>query len=249
MIAYIAIFADVMKEIIEQALQRFERERGTALNAKVILFDMDGVLYDSMPAHERSWLETAERYDLPMTAEDVYMFEGQTGGQTIEILIRRRYDRQPTAEELRDIYALKTELFNQYNTGSLIANVKCVLEGVKAYDRVIVTGSSQAGLLDKLDDNFPGVFSRERMITGLDVERGKPNPEPYLKGMALVEAEPWQSIVVENAPSGVRAAADAGCFVIAVNTGPLPDERLWEQGAHLVLPDMMTLREVFVELF
>lgn len=234
--------------MIENALSRYEARAGRALNLRAILFDMDGVLYDSMPSHERSWLETARTYGLPMTQEDVYMFEGQTGPQTIDVLCNRKYHRGATPEEVRDIYALKTDLFNRYNTGALIPDVDIVLSKVKHLYPVIVTGSSQASLLDKLSDNFPGIFSAERMVTGLDVQYGKPHPEPYLKGLVLSATEPWETIVVENAPAGVRAASTAGCFTIAVNTGPLNDERLWSEGADMVLRDMRELAHVLDSL-
>lgn len=226
---------------IKTAINKYEARSGHRLEPIAFLFDMDGVLYDSMPHHERSWLETAQHFALQMNTEDVYMFEGQTGPQTISILMQRSYQREPTPQEIRDIYELKTKLFTKYNNGDLIPNAKLVVASTAPFKRIIVTGSSQASLLDKLNDNFPDTFSRQQMVTGLDVQRGKPHPEPYLRGLALAQAEPWQGIVVENAPQGVRAAHSAGCFTIAVNTGPLADEVLWREGADLVFPDMFSL--------
>lgn len=233
----------MVKNIVQQALEKYQAKRGQALKVQAFLFDMDGILYNSMPAHERSWLETAKQYQLPMTQNDVYMFEGQTGGQSIEILIQRKYQRSATPEEIKQIYACKTRLFNQYNTGELIPQVEQVLERVRSFRPIVVTGSSQASLLDKLNDNFPEVFELSRIVTGRDVVQGKPHPEPYLRGMALANTDPWQTIVVENAPAGVTAAVAAGCFTIAVNTGPLPDEVLRACGADIVVADMQGLLE------
>lgn len=229
---------------IARSIAQYEARYGCELRPEAILFDMDGVLYDSMPAHERSWLETAQAYGLEMTTEDVYMFEGQTGAQTIQILMERSYHRAATEREVSDIYALKTKLFNEYNHGKCIPNVKAVVEAVSELRRIIVTGSSQGSLLNKLNEDFSGAFSRDLMVTGLDVSYGKPHPEPYLKGLALLDLQPHQGIVIENAPQGVCSAHSAGCFTIAVNTGPLPDEVLWQEGADLVLPDMLVLHEV-----
>ena len=61
---------------------------------------------------------------------------------------------------------------------------------------------------------------------------------PYLKGMEKAGVEPWEAIVVENAPLGVRAAVAAHIFTVAVNTGPLPNEMLSEEGANLVFSRM-----------
>ena len=100
-----------------------------------------------------------------------------------------------------------------------------------------MTGSGQKSILDRIDTDFPGVFSDKR-ITSADVKRGKPNPEPYLKGMAKAEAKANQCIVVENAPLGVQAGHAAGCFTVGVTTGPIPEKDLYKAGADIVYADM-----------
>ena len=105
----------------------------------------------------------------------------------------------------------------------------------------VVTGSGQRTLLDRLLADFEGLLKEELIVTAFDVTKGKPAPEPYLKGMQKCGVEPWESIVIENAPLGVRAAVAARCFTIAVNTGPLADEVLLGEGADLVMPSMPEL--------
>jgi HAD superfamily hydrolase (TIGR01509 family) len=109
----------------------------------------------------------------------------------------------------------------------------------------VVTGSGQHTLLDKLMDDFEGLLTKELMVTAFDVKNGKPNPEPYIIGMRKCTVQPWEAMVVENAPLGVRAAVAAGCFTIAVNTGPLPDETLLSEGADRVFPRMTALSEAW----
>ena len=106
----------------------------------------------------------------------------------------------------------------------------------------LVTGSGQRTLIDKLNHSFPNVFKKENMVTAFDVKKGKPDPEPYLMALKKGNLNPNQAIVVENAPMGVRSAKAAGIFTIAVNTGILKDEELWEEGADLVYPSMKALR-------
>ena len=77
------------------------------------------------------------------------------------------------------------------------------------------------------------------IVSSFDVTRGKPDPMPYLKGMEKAGVRPWEAIVVENAPLGVRAAVAAKIFTVAVNTGPLPNKMLSDEGANLVF-DRMT---------
>lgn len=216
---------------------------------KAVLFDMDGVLFDSMPGHAVAWVKAVQRYGLSMTPEEVYMNEGRTGAGTINALAQRTWGRNATEQEIKDIYAAKSEEFNRYfeaqGEAPVIPGVKELLEKVRAQGlmRVIVTGSGQRSLLDNLNRHFPGQFTRELMVTAFDVKRGKPYPEPYLMGLQKAGITAEQAVVVENAPLGVQAARAAGIYTIAVNTGPLPDSVLWEAGANAVFSSMQELAE------
>ncbi len=102
-----------------------------------------------------------------------------------------------------------------------------------------MTGSAQSSLLDNIDRAYPGVFPPGRRITANDVTHGKPNPEPYLKGAAAIAgAAPEECIVVENAPLGVRAGKAAGCFTVAVTTGPHSTRGIRERGADIIFGSM-----------
>ena len=131
-----------------------------------------------------------------------------------------------------------------------MSGVTTLLNNVRArgYQRVIVTGSGQLSLLDNLNRHFPGMFTRELMVTAFDVKQGKPFPEPYLMGLQKAGVSAGEAIVVENAPMGVQSAKAAGVFTVAVNTGPLPDEALWEAGADRVFPSMQALTEALDDL-
>lgn len=113
---------------------------------------------------------------------------------------------------------------------------------------VVVTGSAQHTLLDKLESELPGLVSRDFVVSAMDVVHGKPNPEPYLKGLAKVGLQPNEAIIVENAPLGVRAGVAANVFTVACNTGPLPDELLLNEGANILLPSIAALRDCWDEL-
>ena len=235
------------KETIIQAIHNYARETGQRLNPKAVLFDMDGVLYDSMRFHAQSWMEIAARHHLQAEAKDFYLWEGQTGAGTINALMQRTFHRDATEAEKQDIYAEKAVLFTRYNDGSPMPGAADVLREVCAsgLQRVIVTGSGQRSLLDKLEHSFPGCFSTDRMVTAFDVKIGKPHPEPYLMGLQKAGVQANEAIVVENAPMGVHAGVAAGIFTIAVNTGPLADADLQNEGAHLLFPSMDALAHSF----
>lgn len=221
------------------------------MRLKAVLFDMDGVLFDSMPNHAASWSAVMTEFGLEMTPEEAYMHEGRTGADTINILTRRHWGRDATDEEVRQIYEAKCRAFNGCPEAPRMAGAAEVLCRVKnaGCRVVVVTGSGQRSLLDRLELNYPHTFSRDYMVTSFDVEHGKPHPEPYLRGLAKAGVEPWEAVVVENAPLGIRAGAAAGLFTIAVNTGPLPDDVLFDAGADLLYSSMQALADGWDELF
>ncbi len=219
------------------------------LNA--VLFDMDGVLFDSMKNHAYAWSHAMTDFGLHMEPEEVYMNEGRTGHGTINILSNRYWGRDATDEEVREIYRAKSALFDSLPEVQPMQGVMDLLYKVRARGlmRVIVTGSATHTLLDRVNAAFPGMFTPELMVTAFDVHHGKPNPEPYLMGLKKANVSADEAIVVENAPLGIQAAHAAGIYTIAVNTGPLEDDVLKEAGADLVLPSMTYLAEHCEEVF
>jgi len=213
---------------------------------KAALFDMDGVLYDSMPNHVRAWCEILSMWGLKAKAEDLYMMEGRTGYSTIDIIINQNWGRNATQEEKETIYAQKAQRFVELNSVvKLIPDVEAVLAKVKqlGLKRIIVTGSGQPTLFNNLDAHFPGFFEKDLMVTAYDVQFGKPHPEPYLIGLKKANLKPEEAIAIENAPLGIESAVAAGIYTIAVNTGPLPDEVLLKSGANALFPSMKALAE------
>lgn len=208
---------------------------------------MDGVLFDSMPNHAYAWSHAMTEYGLQMTREEVYMNEGRTGSGTINMLAQRFWGRDATEEEKQLIYEAKSKVFNSLPEAKPMPGALETLQAVKTKGLkiVLVTGSAQTSLLEKLERSYPGFFHQELMVTGFDVKLGKPYPEPYLKGLQKAGIKPEEGIVVENAPLGVQAGHAAGIFTIAANTGPLADEVLKNAGADIVLPGMMDVARFF----
>ena len=219
-------------------------------NVRAILFDMDGVLFDSMKNHAEAWVRAMKENNLIMSREDVYMNEGRTGEGTIDIFAREQWGREATDEEKEYIYKVKSDIFNTLPHVEPIDGALKLLQAVKGMgiERVIVTGSGQKSLLERLEKNFPGIFKAELMVTAFDVKHGKPHPEPYLMGLEKAGLTAGQAIVVENAPLGVQSAKGAGIYTIAVNTGPLPDKVLYDAGADIVFPNHAALLDTLPEL-
>lgn len=214
-------------------------------NLKAVLFDMDGVLFDSMGNHAEAWVQAAEQHGLKMTREMVYENEGRTGDGTINLLTEVQWGREATPEECRAIYETKSRFFNSLPEALPMPGAAQLLNACKqaGLTIVLVTGSGQKSLLSRLEHAYPGIFVPEHMVTAFDVKQGKPYPEPYLMGLKKAGVSASEAIVGENAPLGVQAGRAAGIFTIGVNTGPLADAVLANAGANVVIGSMQELAD------
>lgn len=235
---------------MQQETTNTAKAQGLPLRLRAVLFDMDGVLYNSMPYHASAWHRAMAQFGYDLPEEEVYMHEGRTGASTVNLVSRREHGVEVSDERVAEIYKVKSELFNEFPPAEPMPGALSLLHQLKEQGLMIliVTGSGQRSLLDKLNVDYPDIFRRELMVTAFDVKHGKPDPEPYLMGLQKGELSPEECIVVENAPLGVHAAKAAGIFTIAVNTGPLPDHVLLDEGADLLFPSMQALSDAWSEL-
>lgn len=204
------------------------------------LIDMDGVLYDSMRNHTAAWYRMATEMGIECCRDEFYLYEGMTGAATIDILFNRAYGRCATADEARELYARKALYFTELGAPVMMPDADRMLSTLKisGLRRVLVTGSGQQSILDRIDRDYPGIFLPGKRVTARNVTHGKPHPEPYLKGAEMAGCQACQCMVIENAPLGVQAGKAAGCFTVAVATGPIPRERMVESGADVVYGSM-----------
>jgi sugar-phosphatase len=170
------------------------------------LFDMDGVLISSIGSVIRCWRLWAKRYDVP----DAETYDVPHGMRAIEIVKSLRPDIDPQ-EGLRVIEDLELEDMADL---TVLPGVKTLLESLPRDRWAIVTSATHRLMLGRLA--AAGLPIPERIISADMVARGKPDPEPYVRGAQLLGFEPAECIVVEDAPSGVGAGIAAGCRVLAV---------------------------------
>lgn len=212
---------------------------------RAALFDMDGVLLDSMPMHARCWKESMSLFGINMPEIETFQIEGMRGLDICKMMALRELHREVSEEEAQKMYDAKSKAVEASPQPVTMPGVKHLMEQMKrdGLKIVVVTGSGHRSLLDDLQRRFPGLIDPQLMVTSYDVENGKPHPEPYLRGMEKAGTTPEETIVVENAPLGVRSAKAAGAFTIAVNTGPLPAEALLNEGADMLFEKMKDLDE------
>lgn len=229
-----------MNKEVTSVNQHFSNRKIPAGGVKAALIDMDGVLYDSMRNHTAAWFRMATELGIECTRDEFYAYEGMTGAATINILFRRAYGRDASPDEAKALYARKVQYFIEMGEPALIPGAAQMLSVLRdaGVERVLVTGSGQHSILDRITHDYPGIFAADKRVTALDVTHGKPDPEPYLKGLQLAGCKADEAIVIENAPLGVLAGHRAGCFTIGVTTGPIPEAEMTKAGADIVYSSM-----------
>ena len=216
-----------------------------------MLFDMDGVLYDSMGNHAVAWVQSMQKFGIHMTADDAYATEGARGVDTIRYMVRQQKGIEISEAEAQEMYDEKSRIFHSMPEAPIMPGILSLMEQIDAAGTSIgvVTGSGQRPLIARILRDFGRFVAPEHITTAYDVPRGKPHPDPYLIGMQKAGGlSASEAIVVENAPLGVRAGIAAGCYTVAVNTGPLPDQVLLDAGASILFPSMPALSDAWKEL-
>jgi mannitol-1-/sugar-/sorbitol-6-phosphatase len=173
-----------------------------------ILFDLDGVLVDSTPSVSRQWRRWAEENGIDPDLA-VSLTHGVRTIDTVR-LVAPHLDAEAETKKIEEREATDTEgVLIMPGAADLLRSLPperwCI---VTSGTRRVASSRLQAGHLP-----IPRV-----MVTGSDVVKGKPDPEPYLKGAELLGMNPAECLVVEDAPAGIRAAHAGGMKVIALLT-------------------------------
>lgn len=183
---------------------------------KAVIFDMDGVLVDSMPYHADAWKQAFYTAGIHINRRDIYELEGSNHRQIVEI-ISRRFNRVPTEKDIQELNTKKIDIFNRIEHSKPFESIKELLASLKTkYKLAVVSGSNKKTVQDLINRFFPDTF--DVIIDGDDSGEGKPSPAPYIKAVEKLGIPVEHCVVVENAPLGIRSAKRAGLRCIAIPT-------------------------------
>jgi sugar-phosphatase len=182
--------------------------------AKAILFDMDGVLIDSTPAVERVWRKWAIEHRLnPDT-----VIEQAHGRRSIETI---RAVAPHMDAERENLNVEQMEIDDKEGVTAL-PGASQMLRCLPPERFAIVTSATRPLAVARL--GYANLPVPRFMVTADDVREGKPSPQPFLAGAALLGVTPEDCLVFEDTPAGVAAARAANMQVIAVSTTYSEDE-------------------------
>ncbi len=205
---------------------------------KHLIFDLDGVLLDSIKFHLYSWQKAFAEIGLYPTKIELGLLEGHSYEGVIHSIVQH-YHRRLTKKQKQKIAFLKQEILKERKFYP--QPYKGVIPALKFFHQQgiemgVVTGASRAFTQPLIEKNFSSLFSC--VITGDDTRCGKPSPQPYLLAKKRLKAKEENSLVIENAPCGIQSAHRAGFSVFALPSTLPP---FYLQAAEKIFPSHRAL--------
>jgi beta-phosphoglucomutase len=203
-----------------------------------VIWDMDGTLVDTAELHFQAWIALARELDKPFTRAD---FAATFGWRNPEI-IPKLFGAHYTAREIQELGDRKENLYRaQAQRGvELLPGVRPLLEGLQAagFKQALGSSAPRANLELILALTATSAFF-QAVIAMEDTERGKPDPEVFLRAAAKLAVSPERCLVIEDAPAGIKAARAGGMRAIAVTFIGQHDSAVLQQaGADLIVPSL-----------
>lgn len=213
---------------------------------RAVLFDMDGIVADSMDYHAEGWQQVLREYcGLELSREDIFKREGMPGLESIVDIFEEKGVPVPSEEALTELRERKLQLFERHEI-AVFPTIRDILD-LLSRQRIamgLVTGSLRRSVQHVLRDDVLRYF--EAVVTVDDIAKGKPDPEPYLCGIARLGVAKSDVLAVENAPMGVISAKRAGIDCFAIET--TLDERFLT-GADRVFRNHRDLYDCFCRMY
>ena len=216
------------------------------MNAAAVLFDMDGVIFDSERAIYHLALELAEEEGIPNLQEVYPLLIGITREKSVKILTDYYGSDFPYAR-YREI--LTERYHRRYDHGRLPLKpgIMEILKDLSALDfRLAVASSTPTPVVSRQiqEAGLSSFFST--IIGGDQVRRSKPDPDIFLFTAAKVQVIPESCYVIEDSFNGIRSASAAGMTPVMVPDMLTPDQEIRALSA-VVLPDLFTADRWIIE--
>lgn len=180
-----------------------------------VIFDCDGTLVDSMPAHFEAWCEALALYGAGgVFKEDVFLAMG--GRPTRDIVVDLNDEYNLHLDPAAVAFAKREAFLKRLDTVTLIDEVAAFAQSLRGKMPLAIASGGSRMVVEKtlrvvgVSDWF------DEVVTADDVVEGKPAPDIFIKAAQLLGVSPAKCLVLEDAPAGILAAQRAGMQVIAI---------------------------------
>jgi beta-phosphoglucomutase len=186
---------------------------------KGLIFDLDGVLVDSMPTHYKAWkIAFDETTSLQVDERSIYLLEGMRGEDLVDEIFKKY--SYTDLSKTKEVLLRKDEIFRSMMNVKPYDKVNEILRQLKC-TKGIVSGSAKQDVVSIIDRCLQNDVINI-VLTGDDIAQGKPNPEGFKLFLQRARLNPSDVLVIENAPLGVQASNNAAINpVVVLNNSPL----------------------------
>ncbi|PLX26456.1 MAG: hypothetical protein C0600_10780 [Ignavibacteria bacterium] len=184
---------------------------------QAVFFDLDGVIADTLHFHFLAWDKMFQDLGGSVSEHSVLLHEGRASREILPTFLEEA-GVTLAAEEHEDFIERKRAYYRSIVKMTYFPHVFEVIGEIRrrGFKTALVTASSTKNMEAALPEEKRALF--DFLITGDEVRRAKPNPDPYLAPMHHMNLQPAQCVVVENAPLGIESAKNAGMACVAVET-------------------------------
>lgn len=193
---------------------------------KAIIFDMDGILFDTEIMSSKAWFQIAKERGLG----DITQLTNDCIGRNrtdISLQFKKKFGEDFDAEEFLTTGRKIMQDWIDKDGLPLMTGTKEILEYLKKNDYTVgvASSSSRKTIMSHMEKSGLGDYF-QAIIGGDMVTLSKPKPDIYLKACEAIGMEPEQVIAVEDSPNGIRAAYAAGMKPVMIPDLIKPDEEI-----------------------
>ncbi|HAW50154.1 TPA: HAD family hydrolase [bacterium] len=208
---------------------------------KAVIFDMDGLMVDTEPLYSRAVIEIAKKKDKEFTLEIKQKMMGRLGIESMQIF--KEHLNLP--ESPKELLEERAKIYDNFLRKEGVKPMEGLFELLALLDSLnipyAIASSSRRIWIDFILENLNIKNRFVSIISGDEIEKGKPDPEIYIKTIQKMDVLPENTLVLEDAPAGVISAKNAGCKCIAVRNEYTSDLEFKE--ADLIVLSLLEITE------
>jgi len=211
---------------------------------KAVIFDLDGVIINSEPLHDESTAIVLQKNGISISEKERKQFLGLNDKEIFSQVVKENKLKKTPEDLIQEREKVYFDLIKKKGLELFPGVLEAIQKFSKRY-KLAITTSSEKSKVDftlkkfNLSQYFPII------ITGEDITKGKPDPEPYIKTIKQLGVKSKECLVIEDSINGMKSALDAGCFCIAV-TNTFPAAQLKQ--ADMIVQNISEINENVITL-